>query len=103
MADYGHEIEFGYFLPDARDPHGVLQTARLADRLGWGSGLLRGAHRLGAQTPDAAARVRAHGDRRRSRDACGGDRGSPHGSSDEPLRDAVIRDLLPNGKQEERR
>jgi len=36
MPDYGHEIEFGYFLvPDARDPEGVLETARLADRLGY--------------------------------------------------------------------
>jgi alkanesulfonate monooxygenase SsuD/methylene tetrahydromethanopterin reductase-like flavin-dependent oxidoreductase (luciferase family) len=36
MADYGHEIEFGYFLvPDAGDPDGVLQTARLADELGY--------------------------------------------------------------------
>jgi alkanesulfonate monooxygenase SsuD/methylene tetrahydromethanopterin reductase-like flavin-dependent oxidoreductase (luciferase family) len=36
MADYGHELEFGYFLtPDAGDPGGVLETARLADRLGY--------------------------------------------------------------------
>jgi len=36
MSDYGHEIEFGYFLvPDAGDPEGVPQTARLADRLGY--------------------------------------------------------------------
>jgi alkanesulfonate monooxygenase SsuD/methylene tetrahydromethanopterin reductase-like flavin-dependent oxidoreductase (luciferase family) len=36
MPDYGHEIEFGYFLvPDAGDPHDVLETARLADRLGY--------------------------------------------------------------------
>ncbi|HEX3561836.1 MAG TPA: LLM class flavin-dependent oxidoreductase [Solirubrobacterales bacterium] len=36
MADYGHELEFGYFLtPDAGDPEGVLETARLADRLGY--------------------------------------------------------------------
>ena len=36
MTDYGHEIEFGYFLvPDAGDPEGVLETARLADRLGY--------------------------------------------------------------------
>jgi alkanesulfonate monooxygenase SsuD/methylene tetrahydromethanopterin reductase-like flavin-dependent oxidoreductase (luciferase family) len=36
MPDYGHEIEFGYFLiPDADDPEGVLETARLADRLGY--------------------------------------------------------------------
>jgi alkanesulfonate monooxygenase SsuD/methylene tetrahydromethanopterin reductase-like flavin-dependent oxidoreductase (luciferase family) len=36
MPDYGHEIEFGYFLvPDAEDPDGVLETARLADRLGY--------------------------------------------------------------------
>jgi alkanesulfonate monooxygenase SsuD/methylene tetrahydromethanopterin reductase-like flavin-dependent oxidoreductase (luciferase family) len=34
--DYGHSLEFGYFLiPDAGDPQGVLQTARLADRLGY--------------------------------------------------------------------
>jgi len=36
MPDYGHSIEFGYFLiPDAGDPDGVLQTARLADELGY--------------------------------------------------------------------
>jgi alkanesulfonate monooxygenase SsuD/methylene tetrahydromethanopterin reductase-like flavin-dependent oxidoreductase (luciferase family) len=36
MTDYGHELEFGYFLiPDANDPFGVLETARLADRLGY--------------------------------------------------------------------
>jgi alkanesulfonate monooxygenase SsuD/methylene tetrahydromethanopterin reductase-like flavin-dependent oxidoreductase (luciferase family) len=34
--DYGHAIEFGYFLtPDAGDPLGVLETARLADALGY--------------------------------------------------------------------
>lgn len=36
MTDYGHELEFGYFLvPEAGDPYGVLETARLADRLGY--------------------------------------------------------------------
>jgi alkanesulfonate monooxygenase SsuD/methylene tetrahydromethanopterin reductase-like flavin-dependent oxidoreductase (luciferase family) len=36
MTDYGHELEFGYFLiPEAGDPHGVPETARLADRLGY--------------------------------------------------------------------
>jgi alkanesulfonate monooxygenase SsuD/methylene tetrahydromethanopterin reductase-like flavin-dependent oxidoreductase (luciferase family) len=36
MTDYGHELRFGYFLvPDAGDPAGVLETARLADRLGY--------------------------------------------------------------------
>jgi alkanesulfonate monooxygenase SsuD/methylene tetrahydromethanopterin reductase-like flavin-dependent oxidoreductase (luciferase family) len=36
MPDYGHEIEFGYFLvPDAGDPAGVLETADLADQLGY--------------------------------------------------------------------
>ena len=36
MPDYGHEVEFAYFLiPDAGDPEGVLETARLADRLGY--------------------------------------------------------------------
>lgn len=36
MLDYGHEIEFGYFLtPDAADPHAVVDSARLADRLGY--------------------------------------------------------------------
>jgi alkanesulfonate monooxygenase SsuD/methylene tetrahydromethanopterin reductase-like flavin-dependent oxidoreductase (luciferase family) len=36
MPDYGHEIEFGYFLiPDGDDPEGVLETARLADGLGY--------------------------------------------------------------------
>jgi alkanesulfonate monooxygenase SsuD/methylene tetrahydromethanopterin reductase-like flavin-dependent oxidoreductase (luciferase family) len=35
-VDYGHSLEFGYFLiPDAGDPQGVLETARLADRLGY--------------------------------------------------------------------
>ena len=34
--DYGHSLEFGYFLiPDAGDPRGVLETARVADRLGY--------------------------------------------------------------------
>ena len=34
--DYGHALEFGYFLtPDAGDPAGVLETARLVDRLGY--------------------------------------------------------------------
>ena len=34
--DYGHPLEFGYFLvPDASDPSGVLNTARLADDLGY--------------------------------------------------------------------
>ena len=33
--DYGHSIEFGYFLtPDAADPN-LLETARLLDRLGY--------------------------------------------------------------------
>ena len=36
MPDYGHDIEFGYFLvPDAGDPDGVLEWASLADRLGY--------------------------------------------------------------------
>jgi alkanesulfonate monooxygenase SsuD/methylene tetrahydromethanopterin reductase-like flavin-dependent oxidoreductase (luciferase family) len=36
MPDYGHSLEFGYFLvPGAGDPQGVLETARLADRLGY--------------------------------------------------------------------
>jgi alkanesulfonate monooxygenase SsuD/methylene tetrahydromethanopterin reductase-like flavin-dependent oxidoreductase (luciferase family) len=36
MPDYGHDIQFGYFLvPDAREPGGVLETARLADSLGY--------------------------------------------------------------------
>jgi alkanesulfonate monooxygenase SsuD/methylene tetrahydromethanopterin reductase-like flavin-dependent oxidoreductase (luciferase family) len=36
MPDYGHDIEFGYFLsPDADYHEGVLETARLADRLGY--------------------------------------------------------------------
>jgi alkanesulfonate monooxygenase SsuD/methylene tetrahydromethanopterin reductase-like flavin-dependent oxidoreductase (luciferase family) len=36
MADYGQPMEFGYFLtPDASDPGGVLETARLADELGY--------------------------------------------------------------------
>jgi alkanesulfonate monooxygenase SsuD/methylene tetrahydromethanopterin reductase-like flavin-dependent oxidoreductase (luciferase family) len=34
--DYGHDLEFGYFLtPDAGDPLGVLETARLLDSLGY--------------------------------------------------------------------
>jgi alkanesulfonate monooxygenase SsuD/methylene tetrahydromethanopterin reductase-like flavin-dependent oxidoreductase (luciferase family) len=34
--DYGHTLEFGYFLiPEAGDPPGVLDTARLADELGY--------------------------------------------------------------------
>ncbi|MDX6582717.1 MAG: hypothetical protein QOI10_1901 [Solirubrobacterales bacterium] len=36
MPDYGHEIQFAYFLsPDADDPAGVLETALLAERLGY--------------------------------------------------------------------
>jgi alkanesulfonate monooxygenase SsuD/methylene tetrahydromethanopterin reductase-like flavin-dependent oxidoreductase (luciferase family) len=36
MADYGHPLEFGYFLtPDADDPDGVVETAHLADELGY--------------------------------------------------------------------
>jgi alkanesulfonate monooxygenase SsuD/methylene tetrahydromethanopterin reductase-like flavin-dependent oxidoreductase (luciferase family) len=36
MPDYGSELEFGYFLvPDASDPDGVVETAVLADRLGY--------------------------------------------------------------------
>ncbi len=36
MPDYGHPLEFGYFLvPDAGDPRGVLETARLLDELGY--------------------------------------------------------------------
>jgi alkanesulfonate monooxygenase SsuD/methylene tetrahydromethanopterin reductase-like flavin-dependent oxidoreductase (luciferase family) len=36
MPDYGHDIEFGDFLiPDAGDPGAVLETARLAERLGY--------------------------------------------------------------------
>ena len=36
MPDYGHDLEFGYFLvPDADDHEGVLETARLADGLGY--------------------------------------------------------------------
>jgi alkanesulfonate monooxygenase SsuD/methylene tetrahydromethanopterin reductase-like flavin-dependent oxidoreductase (luciferase family) len=34
--DYGHPLEFGYFLtPDAGDPLGVLEIARLVDGLGY--------------------------------------------------------------------
>ena len=34
MADYGHELEFGYFLiSDANDREGFIETARLAARL----------------------------------------------------------------------
>lgn len=34
--DYGHPIEFGFFLvPDASDPAGALETARLLDRTGY--------------------------------------------------------------------
>ncbi len=36
MLDYGHALEFGYFLtPDAGDPLGVLETARIIDGLGY--------------------------------------------------------------------
>ena len=35
-AEYGPPLEFGYFLvPDAADPQGVLETARLVDVLGY--------------------------------------------------------------------
>jgi alkanesulfonate monooxygenase SsuD/methylene tetrahydromethanopterin reductase-like flavin-dependent oxidoreductase (luciferase family) len=34
--DYGHPLEFGYFLtPEAADPLGVLETARLVEGLGY--------------------------------------------------------------------
>ncbi len=34
--DYGHPLQFGYFLtPDAGDPVGVLDTARIVDSLGY--------------------------------------------------------------------
>ncbi len=34
--DYGHELEFGYFLvPEASDPQRGLEVARLVDRLGY--------------------------------------------------------------------
>src|SRR5438445_12206919 len=34
--DYGHPLEFGFFLkPDAGDPGGVLQTARLLGAVGY--------------------------------------------------------------------
>ena len=34
--EYGHALEFGYFLtPEAGDPLGALETARLVDRLGY--------------------------------------------------------------------
>jgi hypothetical protein len=50
MTDYGHELEFGYFLiPDGGDPHGVLETARLADRH-WAEVLTRVALELGFGT-----------------------------------------------------
>jgi alkanesulfonate monooxygenase SsuD/methylene tetrahydromethanopterin reductase-like flavin-dependent oxidoreductase (luciferase family) len=69
LPDYGHQIEFGYFLvPDARHPDEVLETAALADRLGYdlaaatldvlsggrfeaglgGGGFLEPAHAMGA-------------------------------------------------------
>jgi alkanesulfonate monooxygenase SsuD/methylene tetrahydromethanopterin reductase-like flavin-dependent oxidoreductase (luciferase family) len=36
MFDYGHRIELGYFLvPDTNQPDRVLETAALADRLGY--------------------------------------------------------------------
>jgi alkanesulfonate monooxygenase SsuD/methylene tetrahydromethanopterin reductase-like flavin-dependent oxidoreductase (luciferase family) len=36
MPDYGHQLEFGYFLiPEAGNPDAVLQTAQLADELGY--------------------------------------------------------------------
>ena len=50
--DYGHPLEFGYFLiPDAGDPHGVLETARLAD-----DARLRPARRPGPSLPAAPPR-----------------------------------------------
>jgi alkanesulfonate monooxygenase SsuD/methylene tetrahydromethanopterin reductase-like flavin-dependent oxidoreductase (luciferase family) len=36
MPDYGHDIQFGYFLnPDASDPKGAVDTARFVDELGY--------------------------------------------------------------------
>jgi alkanesulfonate monooxygenase SsuD/methylene tetrahydromethanopterin reductase-like flavin-dependent oxidoreductase (luciferase family) len=46
--DYGHPLEFGYFLtPDADDPVGLLETTRLVDGLGYD---LIGVHVQGAFT-----------------------------------------------------
>ncbi|TVR69451.1 MAG: LLM class flavin-dependent oxidoreductase [Sphaerobacteraceae bacterium] len=36
MPDYGHDIQFGYFLdPAIGDPEGTLQTARMVDEMGF--------------------------------------------------------------------
>jgi alkanesulfonate monooxygenase SsuD/methylene tetrahydromethanopterin reductase-like flavin-dependent oxidoreductase (luciferase family) len=36
MRDYGHDIQFGYFLnPDAGDPKGTVDIARFVDELGY--------------------------------------------------------------------
>jgi len=36
MPDYGHDVEFGYFLePNAADPAALLRTAQLLDELGY--------------------------------------------------------------------
>jgi alkanesulfonate monooxygenase SsuD/methylene tetrahydromethanopterin reductase-like flavin-dependent oxidoreductase (luciferase family) len=36
MPDYGHDIQFGYFLsPDTADAQALLETARLTDELGY--------------------------------------------------------------------
>ena len=36
MPDYGHPLEFGYFLlPDSADPAATLATARLLDEFGY--------------------------------------------------------------------
>ena len=82
MPDYGHDLEFGYFLvPDAEDPEGVIETAVLADRLGydllavqdhpyqrrhlerWHLGVILAA---GARTPSASAPPCTRKRRRRS-------------------------------------
>jgi alkanesulfonate monooxygenase SsuD/methylene tetrahydromethanopterin reductase-like flavin-dependent oxidoreductase (luciferase family) len=66
--DYGHSLEFGYFLvPEAGDARGVLETARLADGVGYdllavqdhadAQAIIDGAAREAGRDPAAIRRI----------------------------------------------
>ena len=51
MPDYGHPLEFGYFLlPDIADPAATLATARLLDELGYDFTRILGLPPVGGNT-----------------------------------------------------
>ena len=69
MPDYGHELEFGVFLPPAADQFGeTLQLAQSADAAGWTSSALQDHPYNGAVPRHVDAAV---GHRRRDRRTCG--------------------------------